>query len=496
MLTYLAKAQTVPVNLRDTLTKAKGEVALPVKTKGVILINNIRINYTATTGYLQLKTEEGKPKANFFFIAYTRDGSSDVSKRPLTFTFNGGPGSSSVWLHMGVMGPKRILMSDEGASLPPPYSYVDNEYSWLDHTDLVFIDPVGTGYSRAAAGEDKAQFQGYIEDIESVGEFIRLYTTQNKRWASPKFLAGESYGTTRAAGLSNYLQTKYNMYLNGVVLISSVLNFGTILFSIGNDLPYSLYLPSYAATAWYYKKLPADLQQKELPVLLKEAEGFALNEYTTALMKGSKLSESEYTAVAKKLSRYSGLSETFIRQTNLRINLPQFNKELLRKEGKTVGRLDARFTGTDYDNTGSATDYDPSYSAAIAGPYTASVLAYFTKELNYTSDLQYYILGGGVGKWNYSNVQNKYLNVAEDLRQAMTKNPFLKVWVLGGYYDFATPYFAAEYVIKHMNLRPEQQKNIQFTHYPAGHMVYIHKPSLIQMKKEADLFYGTILKPL
>ena len=235
--------------------------------------------------------------------------------------------------------------------------------------------------------------------------------------------------------------------------------------------------------------------QKPLPDLLKEVESFSINEYTTALMKGSKLSETDYSDMVKKISRYTGLSESIIRQNNLRINLPVYNKELLRKEGKTVGRLDARFTGLDYDNTGAATDYDPSYNSAIAGPFTAGILNYFTKELNYTNDLQYYILGGGVGKWNYSNVQNKYLNVAEDLRQAMTKNPFLKVWVLGGYYDFATPYFAAEYVVKHMNLRPEQQKNIKFTHYPTGHMVYIHKPSLIQMKKEADLFYQDALKP-
>ncbi len=495
LLLQQAGAQTKATAAKDTASLIKKELSLPVKTKNFVVINGTRINYTATTGYLQIKTEDGKPRGNFFFIAYTRDDAGDVAKRPVTFTFNGGPGSSSVWLHMGVMGPKRILMTDDGASLQPPYSYVPNEYSWLDKTDLVFIDPIGTGYSRAADGVDKAQFHGYVEDIESVGEFIRLYTTQNKRWASPKFLAGESYGTTRAAGLSNYLQTKYNMYLNGVVLISSVLNFGTILFGIGNDLPYSLYLPSYAATAWYYKKLPADLQQKELSVLLKEVENFSLNDYTTALMKGSKLSEGEHTAMAKKLSRYTGLSEAIIRQADLRINLPVFNKELLRKEGKTVGRLDSRFTGTDFDNTGAATDYDPSYSSVIAGPYTASVLDYFTKELNYTSDLQYYILGGGIAKWNYSNVQNKYLNVAEDLRQAMAKNPFLKVWVLGGYYDFATPYFAAEYVVKHMNLRPDQQKNIQFTYYPAGHMVYIHKPSLIQMKEEADLFYQTTLKP-
>ncbi|MFD2248403.1 S10 family peptidase [Pontibacter ruber] len=474
--------------------KANLEVAPPVKTKGSVTINNKKISYTATTGYMQLKTEDSKPRGNFFYIAYTKNGENDATKRPITFTFNGGPGSSSVWLHMGVMGPKRIEMSDKGESLAPPYGYTNNEYSWLDKTDLVFIDPVGTGYSRAVTGVDKAEFQGYVEDIESVGEFIRLYTTENKRWGSPKFLAGESYGTTRAAGLSNYLQSKYKMYLNGVVLVSAVLNFQTILFNIGNDLPYPLYLPSYAATSWYYKKLPADLQAKDIKTLLEEVENFSVNEYATALNKGDKLSEKEYADVVARVSRYTGLSQDFIRQTNLRIDLPQYNKELLRTEGKTVGRLDSRFTGVDYNDTGSSTEFDPSYSATIAGPYTAGVMSYFGKELNYSNNLEYYILGGGVGKWNYNNVQNRYLNVAEELRKAMAVNPFMKVWVLGGYYDFATPYFASEYVVKHMGLRPEQQKNVNFTYYESGHMVYIHKQSLIQMKQEADAFYQDALQ--
>lgn len=467
-----------------------------VKTKGSVTINGKIINYTATTGYMPLKTEDGKIRANIFYIAYTKENSGDLTKRPITYTFNGGPGSASVWLHMGVIGPRRIVMSDKGDALAPPYSYTNNEFSWLDQSDLVFIDPVGTGFSRAAPGVDRAEFQGYNEDIQSVGEFIKLYTTQNKRWGSPKFLAGESYGTTRAAGLSNYLQSAFKMYTNGIVLISAVLNFQTINFGIGNDLPFTLYLPTYTATSWYYKQLSPELQKRDLKGLLKEVENFTINEYAVALMKGDRLSSAEYASVVAKLSKYTGLSEDFIRATNLRINLPQYNKELLRSEGKTVGRLDSRFTGRDFNDTGSSTEYDPSNTGTISGPYTAGVLSYFGKELNYTNDLTYYILGGGVGRWNYSNVQNKYLNVAEYLRQAMSTNPSLKVWVLGGYYDAATPYFASEYVIKHMGLRPEQQKNVNFTHYEAGHMLYIHMPSLKQMKIDADSFYKNTLQEI
>lgn len=491
-----AQSKPAPGNAPVQENRQQPESEGTVRTKGSVTINGKVINYTATTGYMPLKTEEGKIRANIFYIAYTKDEGGDLSKRPVTYTFNGGPGSASVWLHMGVIGPRRIVMSEKGEALSPPYSYTNNEFSWLDQSDLVFIDPVGTGFSRAAPGVDKAEFQGYNEDIQSVGEFIKLYTTQNKRWGSPKFLAGESYGTTRAAGLSNYLQNAFKMYVNGVVLISAVLNFQTINFAIGNDLPYTLYLPSYAATSWYYKQLSPELQARDVKSLTEEVEKFAINEYTTALMKGDKLSAAEYASVVSKLSKYTGLSEEFIRYTNLRINLPQYNKELLRKDGKTVGRLDSRFTGIDYNDTGSATEYDPSNTGTISGPYTAGVLSYFGKELNYTNNLTYYILGGGVGRWNYSNVQNKYLNVAEYMRQAMSVNPSMKVWVLGGYYDFATPYFASRYVIHHMGLRPEQEKNINFTYYEAGHMLYIHMPSLKQMKIDADSFYHKTLQDI
>lgn len=488
-------AVSLPLDPGGYVISNSANIPEPISTKHSFTINGQVINYTATTGYLQLKTEDGKPKANIFFVAYTKDGVTDRKTRPMTYTFNGGPGSSSVWLHMGIIGPKRVLMSDKGDVLPPPYSYVDNEYSWLDKTDMVFLDPVTTGYSRAVTGENDKQFHGYDEDIQSMGDAIRLYATRYDRWHSPKFLAGESYGTTRAAGLSEYLQSKYKFYLNGVVLISSILNMQTARFDIGNDLPFPLFLPTYAATAWYHKKLDADLQ-RDLKTTLKEVEAFALGEYHTALMKGSDLTAAEYENIVNKLSRYTGLSKDYIRQTNLRIDIHKFDKELRREEGLTVGRLDSRFTGRDYNDVGVTPEFDPSNDGTISGPYSAALNHYVRAELKFKNDLPYEILGGRVQPWNYNNVQNRYLNVAESLRKAMAVNPYLKVWVLCGYYDLATPYFAAEYTFSTMGLRPEQKKNVNFTYYEAGHMLYVHKPSLIQVKKDADKLYNDVMKEI
>lgn len=485
----------LPAENMGYIESTSPNIPAPVSTKHKITIKGQVINYTATAGYIQLKTEDGKPKANVFFVAYTKDGVDDVSKRPMTYTFNGGPGSSSVWLHMGIIGPKRVLMSDKGDVLPPPYSYVDNEYSWLDQTDMVFIDPVSTGYSRAVTGESEKQFHGYEEDLQSMADAIRLYSTKYDRWGSPKFLAGESYGTTRAAGLSEYLQSKYKFYLNGVVLISSILNMQTARFDIGNDLPFPLFLPTYTATAWYHKKLSPELQ-KDLKSTLKEVENFALGEYNTALLKGSDLTKEEYANIVNKLSRYTGLSKEYITQTDLRIDIHKFDKELRRSEGLTVGRLDSRFTGRDYNDVGATPEFDPSNDGTISGPYSAAINHYLRAELKFNNDLPYEILGGRVQPWNYNNVQNRYLNVAESLRKAMSVNPYLKVWVLAGYYDLATPYFAADYTFSTMGLRPEQKKNVNFTYYEAGHMLYVHKPSLIQVKADADKMYESVLQQI
>ncbi|REA60871.1 peptidase S10 [Dyadobacter luteus] len=460
-------------------------------TKHSVTINGKNISYTATVGYTILHDENGKALGKVFSIAYTKDGEPDAAKRPVTFAYNGGPGSASLWVHMGALGPRRIRMQDSGEAEEPPYTVVDNEYSWLDKTDLVFIDPIETGYSRPAEGIDKKIFTGYEEDIQSVGDFIRLWTSRNGRWGSQKFLAGESYGTTRSAGLSGYLSDRYGYYLNGIVLISSILNFQTAQFNIGNDLPYPLFLPTYAAIAWYHKKI--DPKYKDLRTFLKEVEEFSLGEYSTALMKGDKLTDAEVESLAIKLATYTGLSKQYIINTNLRIVIFRFVKELRRNEGLVVGRLDGRFTGHEYDNAGERFASDPSNNE-ITGPYAMAINSYVKKELNYENDLPYEVLSGfRVRPWNYNNVQNQYLNVAETLRSAMTKNPSLKVTVLNGYYDLATPYFATQYTFDHMYLPKELRKNITMSFYEAGHMMYIHKPSLVDMKKNVGQFYDSFL---
>jgi len=455
------------------------------KTSHTIRLSGQDIKFTATTGTMVQRAEDGTPRANIFFIAYTKD-DADPATRPVMYTFNGGPGSSSVWLHLGLFGPKRVVMDDNGFPLPPPYKIVDNEFSILDVADLVFIDPVTTGYSRAIPGENARQFHGFREDLESVSEFIRLWTVRNGRWKSPKFLAGESYGTTRAAGLSGILQRTHGMFLNGIVLISSILNFGTARFDAGNDLPYILFLPTYTATAWYHKKLASDLQGN-LRKTLDEAEKFASGEYTLALTAGDALSDAQRKVVAQKVARYTGLPQDFVEQANLRIEIGRFCKELLRGERRTAGRLDSRFTGIDADAAGERTSYDPS-NAAIQGTYTAVMNDYVRQVLKFESDLPYEILTGRVQPWSYAQFENRYVNVAETLRDAMSYNRDLKVFVAKGYYDLATPYFAAEYTVNHMGLDPSIRKNITGNHYEAGHMMYIHKPSFAQLRKDVGEF--------
>ena len=457
-------------------------------TKHSAVINGKQVKYTVTTGTIILNDpkKEYKQKASVFFTAYTRDGVRNRSTRPLTFAFNGGPGSSSVWLHLGALGPRRVKMKPDGSPLPPPYELINNEYSILDITDLVFIDPVSTGFSRAVKGEKPDDFHGFTGDIESVGDFIRLYTTRYKRWSSPKFLAGESYGTTRAAGLSGYLQDDLGMYLNGIILISSILNFQTARFTPGNDMPYILFLPTYTATAWYHKKLPKVLQGN-LEKALSEAETFASTEYTLALMKGNNLSAREHKTIVEKLARLTGLSEDFIDQSNLRVPIFRFVKELLRDRRRTVGRFDSRFMGKDRDAAGEKFDYDPSY-ATIQGVYTAMLNDYVRRDLNFESDLSYQILTGRVHPWKFDKHQNVYVNVAETLRQAITRNPFLKVFIANGYYDLATPYYATHYTVNHMELDKELQKNVSMGHYEAGHMMYARETELAKLKDDLKTF--------
>jgi carboxypeptidase C (cathepsin A) len=469
-----------------------------VETKHSVTLNGHELKYTVTCGTIVLKEEaekkgeqagesEGeKAKATIFFIAYTRDDVTDKTKRPITFSFNGGPGSSSVWLHLGLLGPRRVVMTDIGDLPPPPYRLTDNEYSLLDLTDLVFIDPVSTGFSRAVVGEKAKEFHGFKKDIESVGDFIRLYASRYLRWTSPKFLIGESYGTTRAAGLSGYLQERHGMYFNGIMLISSILNFATARFTVGNDLPYILFLPTYTATAWYHKRLAPELQT-DLRATLREVEQFARGEYTLALAQGAALPADARAQIATKLARYTGLAVEYVERANLRIEIFRFTKELLREERRTVGRLDSRFKGIDRDAVGEQFEHDPSMMN-ILGPYTATFNDYVRGELKFESDLPYEILTRRVHPWSFRDHENQYVNVAETLRKALTINPHLRVIVANGYYDFATPYFATEYTFNHLELDPSLQKNITLTYYEAGHMMYIHLPSLAQLKNDLTQF--------
>jgi carboxypeptidase C (cathepsin A) len=460
------------------------------KTNHSIQINGKTLAYTATAGTLVLKKDD-KPWASMFYVAYTRDDVQEVSKRPITFAFNGGPGSSSVWLHLGALGPKRVDMGPDGEQPKPPYRLVDNEDTALQFTDLVFIDPVTTGFSRAAPGEKDSEFHGFDGDLDSVAEFIRLYLTRSERWGSPKFLAGESYGTTRASALSERLLDNDGIYLNGITLISTVLNFETISFAPGNDLPYALYLPTYTAAAWYHKKLPKDLQG-DLEKALGESRRFAGNEYSVALMKGDKLTATERTNVVHQLARLTGLPEQYIEESNLRISEARFTKELLRDQRKTLGRYDSRLEGEDLDAAGATPDYDPSY-ASVQGVYTAMFNQYVRADLKYDSDAPYQVLTGKVQPWNYDRFQNRYVNVAEMLRQAMTQNPSLRVMIAQGYYDLATPFFATEYTVNHIGLEPALSNHISLTYCDAGHMLYTKKSCLDGLHGAMADFYQKAL---
>jgi carboxypeptidase C (cathepsin A) len=483
--------ETKPTENKDE-KKAEPKDNLIV-TQHKITIGGEEIAYTVTTGTIVLKEETSsrdedfkgeKPMAEFFFVAYTKDGVENPANRPLTFSFNGGPGSSSVWLHLGVLGPRRVVMTYEGDLPKPPYQLTDNEFSLLDKTDLVFIDPVSTGYSRPVEGEKAKQFHGFKKDIETVGDFIRLYTTRYNRWLSPKFLIGESYGTTRASGLSGYLQNRHGLYLNGIMLVSTVLDFSTIDFTPGNELPYVLFLPTYAATAWYHRALRI---RRPLQKLMEEVREFAINEYAPALMKGDALPKRERAIILEKLVRYTGLSADYLERSNLRVPDYRFFKELLRSRGRTVGRLDSRFLGIDKDTLGDGTHNDPSYTN-IMGPYTAGFYDYIRRELKFEKDIPYNILNGGVWPWSYAEHENQFVYVAETLREAMTINPHLKVFIANGYYDLATPFFGTEYVFSHMGLDESLRGNIGMYYYEAGHMMYIHMPALEQMKKDLASF--------
>ncbi|HEX7119070.1 MAG TPA: hypothetical protein VF212_09795 [Longimicrobiales bacterium] len=454
-----------------------------VVTRHTARINGQTIRYTATAGTLPI-VEDGKVRARVFYVAYVKDGVEDPARRPLVISFNGGPGSASVWMHMGYTGPKLVTYDDEGFAVMPPGGVVDNPYSILDVADIVYVDPVATGFSRMMPGEDEHRYHGVMEDIRSVGEFIRLWVTRNDRWGSPKFLIGESYGTTRAAGLAGWLQSRHRMYLNGVILVSMT-DLGT---ETGPIVSYATMLPHYTATAWYHGRLPDDLQSRPLREVLDEAEAFATGDYLAALVRGHHLDGAAKADIVRRVARYTGLSEAYVDAANLRIDVGRFRKELLRDERLTVGRLDSRYTGIDSDAAGERNEYDPAM-ADWNGGFTTAINRYLRETLGFDTDLEYNIFGD-VHPWKGRGETN----VGEMLRQAMTENRYLKVLVQGGYYDGATEYFGAQYTMSQLQPGGELRDRIRFAFYESGHMMYLRKEDLPRANQDLRDFIAWALE--
>jgi carboxypeptidase C (cathepsin A) len=456
----------------------------PVFTTNTVTIAGEPVKYVAETGMLPILKEDGTTSASVFYVAYTRVGETNMAKRPLTFAFNGGPGSSSIWMHLGALGPRRVKMNEDGTLPPPPYTLVDNAYSILGASDLVFIDPVATGFSRAEKDEKAEQFFGVKGDLDSVGEFIRLWTTRHDRWLSPKYLCGESYGTFRAAGLADYLISEDGLYLNGVILVSGLLDWATINNQPGNDVPYPLILPAYTAAAHFHKKLPPDLQN-DLTKALAESRAFAKGEYTSALMKGDALPDDERTNIVDELARLTGLKPQVIIDNDLRVDENSFRKQLLHDEGLILGAYDSRITARDGDPASPYPDFDPS-DAAVAGPFSAAMNYYVRTELKFEDDLPYETIAD-VQPWKY-DAHNSFPSAANNLASAMNQNPYMKVLVLGGRCDLVCPIDTAHYSIDHMGLDPNYRTNITFVQFDAGHMMYINLPDLKKMQPALEKF--------
>jgi len=472
-----AAETNAPPAVRSEIAAIPDAAHKPVCITNTVTIAGQRVTYVAETGMLPILKPDGTSRASVFYVAYTRQGEKDLAARPVTFCFNGGPGSSSVWLHLGALGPRRVKMNPDGTLPPPPFGLVDNAYSILDSSDLVFIDPVATGFSRPAKDEKSDQFFGDTADLDSVGEFIRLWTTRHERWLSPKYLCGESYGVFRAAGLADHLRSRYGMYLNGLILVSGVLDFATIIDNPGNDLPYPLYLPAYTAAAHFHKKLPPDLQS-DLPKALAEARAFAKGEYATALQQGDALSAEEHKKIVAELARLTGLNPQVIEDNHLRIDEGVFRKQLLHDQGLILGAYDARITGRDDDPASQYPDFDPS-SAATTGPFSAAINSYVRGELKFKDDLPYEVLAG-VQPWNYG-VRNSYANTEDKLASTMNQNPYMRILVLGGRCDLVCPIDTVHYALDHMPLDAAYRTNITYAEFDAGHMMYVNLPDLKKM---------------
>ncbi|MBS1978619.1 MAG: carboxypeptidase [Bacteroidetes bacterium] len=458
-------------------------------TQQTVKINGVVITVTAKAGTMQLRDENNNPIANFGFTAYTKDG---AANRPIIFSYNGGPGSSSYWLHMGVMGPKRIVVNDPDVTPAAPYKIVNNDYSLLDIADIVMMDPVGTGLSVPVGKSRFEDFWGVDQDIRSISLFIRQYLVENGRMNSPKYLLGESYGTFRNAGVMNRLLND-GIALNGVVMVSAVFDLRTLLFPPNDDLPYIVHFPTYAATAWYHNKIAN--KPSSLETFIGEVRTFTEKEYMPALFKGDRLPAAERNALASKLSAYSGLSADYWLKADLRVQAGEFFAELLRTEGNTVGRLDSRFKGINDDLLSQFADYDPQ-SSAISPAYTAGFMQYFYGDLKVNKKLFYMTSAGGREgfRWDWKHAGNlrwgtsAAINTGIDMANAMTKDPNVKVMILNGYYDIATLFYGVEHTIDHLGLTPEIKKNIIMKYYEAGHMMYTHQPSLEKFRKDVSEF--------
>ncbi len=458
-----------------------------------IVVGGRTIAYTATAGTIRLKTAKGQPEADVFYIAYTEDGA-NAAARPITFLYNGGPGCASVPLDMGALGPRRVELPNAAPNVGPPYHLVDNEYSLLDKSDLVFIDAPGTGYSRVMPKIQPKEIYGIDQDAAAFGQFIFRYVASHGRWNSPKFLLGESYGTPRSAVLVNYLQNNDSMAFNGVVLLSSVLDFDPIDPGPGNDIAYVSFLPSEAAVNWYHSKSP---NKGSLQTVVAQARSFANGEYASALMQGDRLPHAQVVQIASQMSGLIGLNAAYIEKANLRVQPGRFEKELLREDGDTIGRLDARYVGYDLDPLGDSAEYDPADTSTSFG-FQSAFLSYVRNELGYKSDANYAECDGDINQgWDYTRKSGDPWiapTTSSDLMQAMTMNPHLRVFVGAGYFDMATPFGAAEWTFSHLGLHAGLRRHITFGYYKSGHMVYLHVPSLAHFHSDLDRFYDATLQ--